>query len=124
MVVKKKIIKASRVVAANEDEMFLDDDAIDMLDEKGTDSSDDTLDEIADKIDDIKDTVENVEQDDEYIEVTNNIEDHYIAECDNCGGIFISAIKETEDPVEYVHGTCPLCQEETDQYLKWTIQKV
>ena len=125
----KKIKAASRVeatkriIAADED-MMLDDSAVDMLDEEGTDTTDDTIDTIADAVEDLQDSVDEVKQDDESIEVENNIEDHYIAECDRCLGVFISAVKESTESVEYVHGTCPLCQEETDQRLKWVIRLV
>ena len=103
---------------------MLDADAVDMLDDEGLNSSDDTIDDIADAVEDLQDSVDEVKQDDESIEVENNIEDHYIAECDKCKGIFISAVKETEQPVEFVHGTCPLCQEETDQNIKWVVRAI
>lgn len=131
MIIKKRsaVTAASnrmrRIVADDEDDMQLDDSAIDMLDDDGFDSSDDeAIDDIADAVDDLQDSVDDVVQDDEQIEVENNIEDHYIAECDRCKGIFISAVKESDEPMEYVHGTCPLCGEETDQTLKWVVRAV
>ena len=124
MNITKKIQASSRIVAANEDDMMLDDSAVDLLDDEGTEGAEDTIDDIADAVEDLQDSVDEVKQDDESIEVENNIEDHYIAECDRCSGVFISAVKESEEPVEYVHGTCPLCQEETDQYIKWVIRAI
>ena len=123
MKISKKIKASTRVVAAEED-MMLDDSAVEMLDEDGTDSTDETIDDIATAVEDLQDSVDEVVQDDESIEVDNNIEDHYVAECDRCKGIFISAVKESHSPMEYVHGVCPLCQEETDQHLKWVIRAV
>lgn len=123
MKISKKIKASTRVVAAEED-MMLDDSAVKMLDEDGTDSTDETIDDIATAVEDLQDSVDEVVQDDESIEVDNNIEDHYVAECDRCKGIFISAVKESDSPMEYVHGVCPLCQEETDQHLKWVIRAV
>lgn len=119
-----KTKKATRIVAADEDNLMLDDEAVDILDNEEFDDSGDAISELADAVDDLQDSVDEIDQDDEGIEVENNIEDHYIAECDRCKGIFISAIKESEEPMEYVHGTCPLCQEETDQELKWIIRSV
>lgn len=124
MNIKKKVHASTRIVAAGEEDMMLDADAVDMLDDEGLNSSDDTIDDIADAVEDLQDSVDEVKQDDESIEVENNIEDHYIAECDKCKGIFISAVKETEQPVEFVHGTCPLCQEETDQNIKWVVRAI
>lgn len=123
MIIKKKIQASTRVVAAEED-MMLDDSAVDMLDDEGVDNMDDTIDNIADAVEDLQDSVDEIKEDDESIEVENNIEDHFIAECDRCNGIFISAVKESDSPTEYVHGVCPLCQEETDQHLKWVVRAV
>lgn len=123
MKISKKIKASSRVVAAEED-MMLDDSAVEMLDDNGSDTTDDTIDDIATAVEDLQDSVDEIAQDDESIEVDNNIEDHYVAECDRCKGIFISAVKESDSSMEYVHGVCPLCQEETDQHLKWIIRAV
>lgn len=124
MKIKKRIQASKRIVGAGEDDMMLDDDAVDFLDTEGTEDTEGALDEISDAVEDLQDSVDEVKQEGESIEVDNNIEDHYIAECESCLGVFISAVKESEEPMEYVHGTCPLCQEETDQYLKWVIRKV
>ena len=67
---------------------------------------------------------DDVEQDDVDIEIENNIDNHYIAECDSCHGVFISALVETDQDVEMISGTCPLCGKDTDQYLKWIIRTI
>lgn len=104
-----------RVYAAEGEDDILDTD----------DSLDESLDEMADQIDDIQDTVEDqITQDDPHIEVENNIEGHYIAECEVCQGVFISPVLESEEEIEKVSGTCPLCGKQSDQYLKWVIHNV
>ena len=88
------------------------------------DTVDDSLEDIADTVDDMQDQLDDVEEDDTSIETENNIKDHYIAECDRCHGIFISAVLKTEEEMESVKGTCPLCGKESEQFLKWFIQEV
>ena len=109
---KKKPIGASRIVAADEE-----------LETSDYDISD-TIDDLADDVEDIQDNIEDVQEDDTDIELDNNIANHYIAECDSCHGIFISALAESDQEVEKISGTCPLCDKETDQYLKWIIKEV
>lgn len=87
-------------------------------------SVDDALDDMADDIDDMKDTLDDVQEDDVDIEVDNNIAGHYIAECDRCHGIFISAVIESEEPIEKISGICPLCNKDTEQYLRWVVHEV
>lgn len=73
-----------------------------------------------------------IESDDPYdnpeeetnIEPDNNIAGHYIAECDRCHGVFISALVESDQQVEFLSGICPLCEKESDQYIKWVIKPV
>ena len=84
----------------------------------------DTIDNIADDISDIQDDIEDVVEDDPTIDVDNNIAGKYIAECDRCHGLFISAVAKSEQEIESVTGKCPLCDHETTQYLKWVIQDV
>lgn len=84
----------------------------------------DTIDDIADSVDDIQDTIDDVEEDDIDIEMDNNIANRYIAECDSCHGIFISALEQSDQEVESITGTCPLCDKETTQYLYWIIKRV
>lgn len=107
-----KINKHQRIVAADED------------DEMIADSFEDTLDDIADSVEDIQDQVDDIQEDDIHIELDNNIEDHYIAECERCQGIFISAVIESDQEIEKISGICPLCEKETDQYLRWVIKSV
>lgn len=96
-----------------------DDDAILVADDNNIT---DTLEDMSDKIDDIQDAVDDVDEDTVDIETDNNIENHYIAECDKCHGIFISAVIESDQEVEKVSGICPLCESESDQYLKWVVK--
>lgn len=80
------------------------------------------LDDIQDNIEDIQDTVDDIEEDDEAIDIDNNITNHLIAECENCKGVFISAMIASEQDVESVNGICPLCNKDTTQILKWIIK--
>ena len=82
-----------------------------------------TIDDLADSVTEVQDVVEEVSEDNPEIEVDNNIANHFIAECDNCHGIFISAMVETDQDVKSVTGICPLCDKESDQILKWVIKK-
>lgn len=114
-----KVNDKRRVFAADED----DDIFGPSMDELEDDVDfNDTLDDVADTVDDIQDAVEEIEEDDIDIEVDNNITNHYIAECDTCHGVFISAVIKSDQVVEKISGVCPLCEKETDQYLKWVIE--
>ena len=84
----------------------------------------DSLEDIQDTVEDIQDTVEDIDQDDIDIEIDNNIDNHYIAECERCQGVFISAVIESEAKTKSIHGVCPLCDKESDQYLKWVVKAV
>ena len=68
--------------------------------------------------------VEDVETSPVTIEVDNNIENHYIAECGLCHTIFISAVLASDSAVDHITGICPVCEQESDQYLKWVIRPV
>lgn len=103
-------VSSRRIVAAEED----------LIEEPDTFT--DTLDELADNVEDVQDQVSEIEEDDVNIDVNNNIEGHYIAECDTCHGVFISAVIESDQEVEKISGICPLCNKETDQYLKWIVK--
>jgi len=81
----------------------------------------DQVDDMADSIEDIQDSIDDVKEDDIDIDIENNITGHYIAECEKCKGIFISATVKSDQAVSSVSGVCPLCQEESEQYLKWYI---
>lgn len=100
-------------VDASEGELYEDDDSIG-----------DDIDALSDKVDDLQDSVDDFEEDDVDIELDNNIEGHYIAECERCHGIFISAMIESDQVVEKITGVCPLCEKETDQHLKWIVKAV
>ena len=65
---------------------------------------------------------EDGQQDGSTIEIDNNIVNHLIAECQNCHGIFISAMIASDQSVESINGVCPLCNKDTEQSLKWIIK--
>ena len=65
---------------------------------------------------------EDGQQDGSTIEIENNIANHLIAECQNCHGIFISAMIASDQSVESINGVCPLCNKDTEQSLKWIIK--
>ncbi len=106
---KRRIIKASSRIAAAYGEDY---------------DIEETIDDLADDVEDIRDTIDEVQEDNINIELDNNITNHYIAECNDCHGIFISALAESDQEVESISGTCPLCDKETEQYLKWVIRDV
>lgn len=89
-----------------------------------TESTADAVDTLTDAVDELQDTVEEVQEDDPSIEIDNNIENHYIAECDRCHGVFISALVEADHEVSKISGICPLCEKESDQQLKWIVRSV
>lgn len=121
MKIKKTHITAStRIVGAEGDfeEDVLDDELLD-----DDDGLEDSVDDLADQVEDLQDAFDGIDEDDPNIEIDNNIEGKYIAECDRCKGIFISAIPESDVYMDHIHGTCPLCEHETDQYLNWVVRK-
>ena len=105
----------TRVVADEEDLMF-DEDLVD-----DDEALQDTITDVADTIDDLQDAMDDVVPDDVSIDMNNNITDHFIAECEYCHGVFISAVVKSDAMLKSIHGTCPLCDRESDQYLKWLI---
>lgn len=121
-ITKRSVTAATKsyIRAAEEDEEDF------ALDEEYEDSDGimDSLDDVADNIEDIQDDLEDVQEDEVDIAINNNITDHYIAECSRCMGVFISAVLQSEQDIDHVTGTCPLCGKETDQYLKWVIKDV
>lgn len=127
-----KPVTSSSITAADDDfesDDFSDlDDTTDSTDSTDTtdsnDSLSDNIEDIADTVEDIQDTIDDVQEDDVNIQVENNISDHYIAECERCHGIFISSVIRSEQPLEKISGTCPLCDRQTDQYLKWVVKDV
>ena len=125
-----RISKRKPIMAADEfeDREFMDFDDIDseptgdgMPD--GEDPLDDQIDDLSDTVEDLQDTLDDVDEDDIGIEVDNNITGHFIAECDRCKGIFISAVVESDQEVNSVNGICPICGKETEQILKWIIKE-
>lgn len=119
-VVRKVTASTEYIKAANED--FDEFDDADMEDINDADGVIDALDDLSDSVDELQDTVDDMEEDQVDIAINNNIADHFIAECDKCHGIFISAVVDSDQDIEYVTGLCPLCGRETDQYLKWIIK--
>lgn len=135
MIVKKNnkvVIKSSHAIAkpqkqyikaADDDEdMGFDDYAMD--DNMDDNDVADAIDDVADNVEDLQDAVDEIKDDEAEITINNNIADHYIAECDRCNGIFISAVVDSDQQIDHVTGTCPLCGKETEQYLKWVIRPV
>lgn len=125
--IKSDTITAAKITAADED--FESDEFDESIDDvpsgEDSDSLADSIDSISDKVDDMQDTIDDAEvEDDIDIDIENNIDNHYIAECERCHGIFISSVVESDQQLEKIHGTCPLCDRDTDQYLKWTVKKV
>lgn len=103
---KAKGIKASTYVSAADD----------------TEDFGESIDDLADSLEDVQDSIEDVDIDDPSIEIDNNITGHYIAECAGCGEVFISAVMESDQQIDHITGICPICEKETDQYLKWVIK--
>lgn len=83
-----------------------------------------TIDDISDSVEDIRNTIEDMEEDPIDIDIDNNPENHFLAVCDSCHDMFISALVETDQEVEKITGICPACGKESDQYLKWIIRDV
>lgn len=117
---RRRVAAASPVTAAVEDES---DFAFDVED---PDSMQDTLDDATDAIEDLQETVDQVDDAprDTVLDTENNIQDHYIAECCRCHEIFISAVVESDSPIESIEGECPCCHEQTKQELKWIVRDV
>ena len=114
----KIVVSATKRITAADEDMGFNDSMI------GEEDIIDTIDDVSDSVDDLQDAVEEIGEDDVDIEIENNIANHFIAECDVCHGVFISALVETDQEVDMISGVCPLCGKETDQYLKWIIREV
>lgn len=80
-------------------------------------NGEENTDEVAD------DLGEDGQQDGTAIEVDNNIANHLIAECQNCHGIFISAMLASDQTIESINGVCPICNKNTEQFLKWIVKE-
>ena len=85
---------------------------------------DEAVDDLADTVEDVQDQIDDIDEDEPTIEINNNIDGHYIAECERCHEIFISAVMESDQEIDHVSGICPLCGKDTNQYLKWVIKAV
>lgn len=114
----KSVMRRKKIMAAVGDDDF----DMDIDEMEDTDGIMDAIDDVADDVEDIQDAVDDIKDDQVEIAINNNIADHYIAECDSCNGIFISAVVESDQDIDHVSGVCPLCGKETDQYLKWIIK--
>ena len=78
--------------------------------------------DVAEEAEDLDPTDTELQQDSSAIEIDNNIANHLIAECENCHGIFISAMLASDQIIESINGICPLCSKDTEQTLKWIIK--
>ena len=115
----------TRITAADEDVAFdFEEDEFDRRD-PFVDEDDSFADENINE-EEFDEELEEFEDPEEeaHIEVDNNIAGHYIAECSRCHGIFISALVESDQQVELLSGICPLCEKESDQYIKWIVKPV
>lgn len=118
---RKFKVNPKRIVAADEDTFDRVDD-FDVDDAEDADGLMDAIDDVADNVDDLQDTLDEVDEDEVDIATNNNIANHFIAECEGCQGVFISAVVESDQEIDHVSGICPICGKETDQYLKWIIR--
>lgn len=120
MRITKSSIKASSIMSA-EDEEFWDDEMPE--DEAPHSLNNDDEFEQAPELEHDED-LSDYEEDDPSVNCENNIDDHYIAECEKCHGIFIASVVESDQEISSISGECPLCGDETDQLLKWVIKSV
>ena len=119
-----RISKRQSIMAADEfDRDFVDFGDFEDEPIQDNDNLDDQIDELSDTVEDLQDTLDDVDEDDVAIEIDNNIANHFIAECEKCKGIFISAVVESDQDVSSVNGICPICGKETEQILKWIIKE-
>ena len=95
-------------------------DEAEAVDDFGGEDFTDAVDDFEDKQE--EDLGEDGEQDGSTIDIENNITNHLIAECENCHGIFISAMIASDQSVESINGVCPLCNKDTEQTLKWIVK--
>lgn len=111
---RNKHITANSDIFAAEEEWMEEEDV----------SLNNQLDDMADNIEDIQDSVNEIDEDAPDIEIDNNIDNHYIAECAQCKGIFISAVLQSDQELDHITGICPLCGNDSDQYLNWVVKAV
>ena len=121
----KSIKSATNIFAADEDDPFAESNFDENTDgEEDTEDLEEDLDDAEDRIDNLEESLENFKEDDIDIETDNNIDDHYIAECEKCHGVFITAVQISTQEINKISGVCPLCDEECDQYLHWVIKRI
>lgn len=125
------VAASTYIKAAEEDEDPFSDMGFDDEPEAGPEpgmeedlSPEDTIDDLTDTLDDLNDALDDFEEDDVDIEMDNNIADHLIAECDKCHNIFITSVIQSDQEVEKISGICPICDEESDQYIKWVVKEL
>jgi hypothetical protein len=106
-------INGKRKIYAADDNVFSDEPEF-----NGPNAEEDA--ESADAVE--EDMGEDGRQDSSSIDMDNNIVNHLIAECQNCHGIFISAMLASDQDIESINGVCPLCSKDTEQALKWIIK--
>lgn len=119
--IKASSIKASSIMSAD-DEEFWDDEIPEDDESLESVGNEDELEDDQDVEPD--EDLSDYEEDDPSVNSENNIDGHYIAECEKCHGIFIASVVESDQEVSSISGECPLCGDETDQLLKWVIQSV
>lgn len=112
-----KITKRSIMAADDFDESSIFDDEEGFEEDLG-----DAIDEEGEFEEEESDSSTDMQEDDVNIDVDNNVVNHLIAECDNCHGIFISAMIASEQEIESINGICPLCNKDTTQVLRWIIK--
>ena len=100
------------------------DSSIDFDSLEDAESLQDAASDASDAIDNLQDAVSDFSDApaDSILNMDNNIENHYIAECDRCHEVFISAVTESDSQVDFIEGECPCCHESTKQELKWIVR--
>jgi hypothetical protein len=98
------------------DNVFADEPEFNGPDVEDTDADGEDEDLLDEPLDD------ELQQDSSAIEIDNNITNHLIAECQNCHGIFISAMIASDQLIDSINGVCPLCNKDTEQSLKWIVK--
>ena len=96
------INKKKKITAADDFDIFdRENDMGGMMDDMPSD--DEESEETEEDVDEFEDEdIDDVTEDDVNIVTDNNIEDHYIAECEKCKGIFISAVVQTDQEIDNI----------------------
>lgn len=119
--------KKTPIMAADEEDPFADmgfeeEESQEVAED--ADEAEDSIEDMSDTLDELNDALSEIDEDKVDIEMDNNIDDHYIAECDKCHNVFITSVVLSDQEIEKISGICPICDEESDQYLKWIIKDV